>query len=117
MSEVVRSVFGTLFMLRVIWLAFDKALILLFIFKAFVLLDIGETRYRATLASYQNPVASERLALLVMGLDPVTMTLRDVGAELRTLGRRSNVLAGFSWRGAKSDGAARPQTGRPFPAG
>lgn len=84
---------GTLSLLRVLWLTFDKALILLLIFKALVLFDIGEGQYRARLASYKSPTSAEQIGLFVMKLDPLTLQLRNVAEQLRALENRPRVLA------------------------
>lgn len=64
--------------LQVPWMSIVTIVALLFLLKAFVVLRIGESDYRAKIASYNDPALGQKIGLFVMKPDPVTLKIRDL---------------------------------------
>lgn len=78
---IIRLVLGARVVFRVITL--------MLLVKTFLLVSMGEDRYRARLSSATAPGIAQRIGLAIMDLDPVTLRMaQTVGWLRRSLARR-----------------------------
>jgi len=92
-SESLAAIWRLILRARMVWLAVDKVVLLVVVMKALILFDMGEAAYRAQLSAYTTPTSAQRIGLMVMTLDPVTLKLRDVASQLRRIERHSRLFA------------------------
>ncbi|NOX39388.1 MAG: hypothetical protein GXP05_02425 [Alphaproteobacteria bacterium] len=78
--------------LWLLWSAFNRGLIFLFILKAAILFNQGEAQYRTRLAEYSNPTTIERLVLAIMRIDPLTLTLKNAAEQMVAIEQRAHIL-------------------------
>ncbi|NOX41556.1 MAG: hypothetical protein GXP05_13920 [Alphaproteobacteria bacterium] len=64
--------------IRMPWALIFHLVILMFLLKAFVVLQVGEGNYRRQLATYRNPAIAQQIGIFVMSPDPITLKLRDL---------------------------------------
>lgn len=64
------------------WTLIVHLVVLMFLLKAFVVLQVGEGAYRRKLAAYRNPPFVQQIGIFVMTPDPVTLKLRDIFAPM-----------------------------------
>jgi len=64
------------------WRTAINILVVLFLLKAFIVIGVGEKKYRDQLAAYTNPEFGQKVGLFFMGPDPVTLKIRDIVAPI-----------------------------------
>jgi len=86
-----RSAWRSVKLLRFFWLTINKLVMLVVILKVMVLMNMGEDQYRARLAAIAAPARGDQLGQAAMGLDPLTLKLRDIVMQFRALEARKRI--------------------------
>jgi len=86
-----RSAWRSVKLLRFFWLTINKLVMLVVVLKVMVLMNMGEDQYRARLAAITAPARGDQLGQAAMGLDPLTLKLRDIIMQFRALEARKRI--------------------------